>query len=417
MEVKEIKEVLAEGLKEAKDEIVKEVTAPMDEIKSSLQLVSERVDKLEALPAEQKAPAVISSSKFMGYHLDKQMADARRMANGNVKKFPVFGNDEKAEEYSKFLISVIRAKKYNDQEAHQHLKEFYTNLKTEQLQEGTSDEGGYLVPEEYKMDIINLAREQFFALRECTVVPMARNSMKLPKEATLAAVAWHSEEGTITAGEPTFAELDLDTKRLDGYARVTNELLQDSMIDIAGILSEQFSYAINEELDNQVLNGTGDPVSGLLTAAAGFSTALTGDDFSTLSADNLSAAIYKVVPGYEKGNGKFVLGRLGLHYTRILKDSNNGYVFAKPGNGVPGTVWEYPYILSTKVTNTSAASTALAIFGNFKYFYIGNRIGSMSLDVDPYGLFTTYATRFRIVTRWALAIAQSGAFCRITTSA
>lgn len=239
--------------------------------------------------------------------------------------------------------------------------------------------------------------------------------MNVPAELTLAAVSWTAEETGATAGEPTFGEVELNAKKLDGYARVTNELLEDSDYDIVSLLTEQFAYAVAVELDNQVLNGSGDPTSGVLTAKAGNSVITNGDAFSTIGADDFSEAIYKVGAKYRMG-AKFVLGNIGLHYARTLKDSNNNPIWAHPAQAQPGTVWGVPIIESEQITDTTGASTAFAAYGNFKRVLIGRRKGAMRLDVDPFGLFKENATRFRIVTRWDIEVAVAAAFARIVTS-
>lgn len=411
-----VKEGLGEFRKEVSTEIKTSVEKALEPVSETLKKVSERVEAIEKLPASRLGFNVNSiPTHYKGYDLRKQLARGRNLAAQNPRLFPIFGNDEKAEEYSKWLISFIKARTRNDLEAMADLKEFYT--KTNQLQEGTAGEGGYLVPDEFTWDIVGLARNRSFALDSCSVINMKTDQMYLPSEATLAAVAWTAEEGGTTAGEPTFGQVSLAAKRLDGYARVTNELLNDSAMDIVGMLTEQFGYAVALELDNQVLNGTGDPVSGVLTSAVGSDIKLASGltNFSSISADYLSSAIYSLESGYVNGS-KFIINRIGLHYIRTLKDSQNRPIFADIAGRVPGTIYEYPYFMSEKITNTSAAETCMAAFGNFKYFYIGRRLGVGALDVDPYGGFTTYTTRFRLVTRWALAIGNSKAFARILTA-
>ena len=413
----QIKEALQEGLTGFKEEVKAEVKTTVEEVsKQGLEEVTKRIDAIERLPISRLGVNVnFAPSTYKGYKLEHQLEKARNYAAKNPREFPIFSNDEKANEYAKFMLAFIKAKTRQDMGALADLKEFYQ--KTNQLQEGTAGEGGYLVPDEYAWEMVKLARNATFALGACSVIPMNSDQMYLPSEATLAAVAWTSEESAATAGEPTFGQVSLTAKRLDGYARVTNELLNDSAIDIVGILTEQFGYAVAEELDNQVLNGTGDPVSGVLTSAAGadvkFASGKT--NFSEITADHVSEAVYNLEPGYQAG-AQFILNRLGMHYVRVLADSNGNKIFAQPGGSVPGTIWEYPYFVSHKITNTSAAETALACVGNFKYFYIGRRLGVSSLDVDPYTNFTKYATQFRIVTRWGLAVGNANAFARILTA-
>lgn len=413
LDLTQIKSAVAESLTEFKDA----QKAQLDGIEQSVKSVVDRVEKIEKLPLNQRLFNINTTPKtYLGYNLEKQLAKVRNIAARHPGEFDVFSSDEKSMEFAKFFLMLIKAnRKTPDIQAQADLHEYYQ--KTNQMQEGTNSEGGYLVPDEFFSDIIKLARSRTFALRECTVIPMNSDTMYIPTELTKAAVAWTAEETAATAGEPTFGRVQLTAKRLDGYARVTNELLEDSSIDIVGMLAEQFGYAVDEELDNQVLNGTGDPCSGVLTSAAGTDVKFgsTKTNFSEITADDVSQAIYALEGNYGDG-AMFVLNRIGMHYMRTLADDNGQKIFAQPGGSVPGTIWEYPYFVSHKITNTSAAETAFAAVGNFKYFIIGRRKGSMGLAIDPYGLFLENATRFKIVTRWGLAIGQSAAFARILTA-
>lgn len=109
-------------------------------------------------------------------------------------------------------------------------------------------------------------------MQKCTVLNMSSKQLVLPAESSIVTTSWTDEAGTISASNPTFGQVTLTAKKLAGLTEgVSNELLMDSAIDIVGMLTEQFMYAIGQELDNQVLNGTGNPCSGVLTAASGFS--------------------------------------------------------------------------------------------------------------------------------------------------
>lgn len=407
-----VSEALAPVAKEVKD-----VSTKVSTIEKDTNDLKARLEKIERTPLVKESINVNTiSDTFKGYKLSKQLGRFRDMAAKDAHTFEVFGNEEKANEYAKFMIAFIKARVHNDADAKAYLSEFYQKAN---LAEGATATGGALVPDQYVWEMCMLARNATFALRECSILPMSTDQMYVPAELTLASVAWTTPEtGQMTAGEPTFAQVSLAAKRLDGIATITNELLNDSAVDIVSILSEQFGYAVAYELDNQVLSGTGTPVSGLTTAACGYSVVMASGstNFSAVTANHFSEAIYTLTSG-DLANARFIINRIGLHYARVLKDSNGQYIFAQPGAGVPGTIWEYPYFMSEKITNTTAVSTALAVFGNFKKYYIGRRLAAGSLDVDPYGKFDYYQTRFRIVSRWALAVGRSTAFVRVMTAA
>lgn len=426
---KGISDEISKGIEDLKKSMDSEKAAKEQEIKAlkdQLSLVNEKLAKLEALPVGKGAPGHVhnyGSQKFLGRDLKHQLVGIRDKAAENPKRFPMFANDEKAEGFAKFMLAVIDAGARNpSNEAKEYIAKVLENdlVAKTAMNEATTTQGGFLVPTEYQWDLIMLSRDKTWALQECSVVQMGTNDLRLPTETALATVAWNTEGNAAGESEPTVGQVQLTAKKLDAYAIVSNELLQDSYVDVSGMLSNQFSYGISLELDNQVLNGDGTKLgSGVLTAAAGFSVIMTGSgsgSFSSISADNLSLAAESVDEMYAP-NGRFVYNKLIQHYIRTLKDSQGRYVYANPGNGVPGTIWEYPRIVSSKGPKTTAVSTAFVGFGDFKYYYIGRRVGAMMLEVDPYGLFTAGQTRYRVITRWAGKIAQANAFCRVLTGA
>jgi HK97 family phage major capsid protein len=413
----ELKKALGETV-EPVTKAVKEVGEKMVATEKAVSDLAGRVEAIEKMPAA-TAPAVIQSKQYKGYNISKQGANLREAASKTPHQFEAVSTEEGADRMAKFMIDMIKARKFGNEQAKADLQKFYEEMGQKAVfAEGADATGGYVVPDEYIWDMVQLAREATFALRECTVIPMGSDTLYVPTEAGLATVAWRAEAGAVAAGEGSFGQVKLTAKSLAGLATISNEMLADSRIDIVSMLNEQFGYAIAYELDNQVLNGTGDPVSGLLGAACGYSVVMaTGStNFSAITADHLNAAIVKLTSG-DMAGAKFILNRLGAGYVRTLKDSQGRPIFAFPSASIPGTIYEYPYFVSEKVTNTTAVSTATALFGNLKKFLIGRRLGVTSIDVDPYGLFSTNSTRFRIATRFGLAIGRASAFARIITAA
>lgn len=397
-------------------------------VKSAIEPIEKRLDDVEGkMKAFERAPSgqqnklfnvnTRSGETYEGYKLFNQGEKIRSFVEQNPREHGKMATDEGFEEYCKFMIDFVKGKVFNNVEANMRLQKRQSEMiaKASDLAEGTSNLGGYLVDPEFQPTLVKLIREKSFALQECTVVPMGSQVLNLPKEASLVSTAWIDEAGTITASNPTFGQVQLTAKKLAGLTGgVSLELLADSELDIVSMLTEQFAYAKALELDNQVLNGTGSPVSGMLTAKAGYSVIMTADAFSAITADDLSLMMSKL-SDQEVVNAKWVFNKLITHYIRTLKDSQNNYIYAKPGNGVPGSIWELPYIQSVKGPSTTGTSTAFVSLGNWKKFYVGRRRGEMTLDVDPYTNFATGQVRFRMFTRWGLNAADANAFVRLVT--
>jgi len=132
----------------------------------------------------------------------------------------------------------------------------------------------------------------------------------------------------------------------------------------------------------------------------------------------LSLMIAKL-DGLRKQGAQYFMNGAILHYVRTLKDSQGRPIFMDShyGAGVPGTIFGYPYNEVVKMPSTTGANTAFIVFGNMRCFGLGRRVQNSALQVDPYGLWTTNRTRFKIYNRWALKVAQPYGFCRLLTNA
>jgi HK97 family phage major capsid protein len=338
---------------------------------------------------------------FLGYNLENQGLDLK------VK------DDEKREKYAKFILAVVRA---SDRIPNMDAAQFLHDLgaKTAMV-EGTSQYGGYLVPEEYTAEILAFARDVSQALQMCRIWPMSSDVRRIPAELTNISVTWPSEGSAPTESEPTVAEVELTAKKLGAYGIVSNELLQDSMVDVVSWLTEQMGEAKGLELDNQVLNGTGSPCSGILTAKCGYSVVMASETaFSAVTCTYISEMMSKLSEIKLRG-AVFTMHRTVFHYLRSAKDSNQAFVYAQPGASMPETIWGLPYRINEKAPTTSAANTAFISLGNWRYFCLGRRLQSMTLDLDPYTYFKESKTQFRNIDRWGLAIGLANGFVRFMT--
>lgn len=401
---------------------VTELGTKVAEVGTKVTEIEGRMARIEALPAVQSrgAPAILTfPNKYKGYRLGRMLGFARETASKNPHHFEMFKSEEHIDNYCKFVIDTIRALKFQDAESKQALHDMYDQMPETKasLAEGADATGGYLVPVEYQWDIIALARSRAYFLQIAKVYEMSALQMKVPTEASLATIYWKGEASQMTQGDPTFSQVDLTAKKATALAVASNEMIADSAIDIASLLTEQFAYGIAIDIDNQALNGTGDPVSGLLVGSiVSQAVTMSGASMSTVTATNLSEMIYNLSES-DLPNARFMIARLLLHYIRSLKDSNNNPIFAMPGATVPGRIYEFPYVMSEKISNTDGASKTCGLFGDFQKYIIGRRKGDMTLDIDPYGRFDYDQTRFRMVTRWAFALGRGSAFCKIKTSA
>lgn len=424
--VEAIKSAVKDQIDPLKAEI-KTATEKNAELQEKLAKAEGKLELIEKSPVFQ-GPAIRRSQEYKGYKLSKMLVggaeggrNLRDIFSAKGAGFGALATEEGQDEYAKLMIDIIkgldRPNRPGCPEAKKSMAErMETFRKTNQINEGTASEGGYLVAPEYQWDIIKLARNRSYALQLCRVVNMVSNTQYVPTEATHGVSTWEAEAATKTSSEPTFGQVRLDAKKNFCLARITNEELADTSVDLVGLLTEQFAYATGQELDSKMLLGTGSPWSGLLSTVTQSVILAAGGSVSTLTFTDLSNVIAQIVEARLEG-ASWLVSRGAKHYIRSLKDTQGRPVFAMPGNGVPGTIWEYPYYQSEKMPNVDSVSNKQILFGNFNYAILGRRKGAMTIDVDPYGLFDSDMVRFRMTTRWAFANADASAFCMVKTAA
>lgn len=275
------------------------------------------------------------------------------------------------------------------------------------------------VPDIVMDEVLHYARERSTVLQLASVWPMISEKESFPAETTKSSSAWGN---TTSESDLVVGEVELTAQELSTYKAVKNATLADSRTDIVSWLVEALAEGSALEVDNEAFNGDGyasdGACSGILSTA-GYSVVMASGStaFSAITADHLSELISKLDGRLKEGARFFMNGSI-LHFIRILKDTNDNPVYIPNYSSPAGaTIHGYPYSENVKMPSTSAANTAFLFFGNLKHFAVGRRLDTTSLQVDPYGLWTTNRTRFKLYQRWALQNALPNGFARLLTAA
>jgi HK97 family phage major capsid protein len=271
------------------------------------------------------------------------------------------------------------------------------------------------LPKPIEAEILAFAREVSVVLQYARVWPMVSDKMGIPSETGAVTVGWGN---TTYEKEPEVTEVELSASELSAFSVVKNATLADSVSDIVGWLNSALSEAAGLELDNQAFNGTGSPFYGLLNATYGayYPVVLAGALVAEMTADDLSNMIAKL-DGLKKQGARFFMNGQILHYVRTLKDDQNRPIFTETiGSAVPGTIWGYPYSESIKMPSAPAANTPFMVFGNLRYFGLGRRLDVATLGVNPYLLWETNRTAFKLYQRWAMKVGLRKGFARALTA-
>jgi HK97 family phage major capsid protein len=186
-----------------------------------------------------------------------------------------------------------------------------------------------------------------------------------------------AQKGVILAENTAVAEQDLvfGQLTLDAYKysskmiRVSVELMQDSAINLAEFIGRKLAERL-ARIHNQHFTtgtGTGQPM-GVVTASTLGKTGATGQT-TTVIYDDLVDLVHAVDPAY-RANGRFMFNDASMAKIRKIKDANNLPLFT-PGFAyrAPDTILGYPITVNQDmaVMGTSAKSI---LFGDFNKYWI-----------------------------------------------
>jgi len=241
------------------------------------------------------------------------------------------------------------------------------------LSTSPDSDGGYLVPVEFERQIIvGLEEANVFRSLAKTITTSAER--KIPVAATHSTAQWTAENAAYTESDPTFAQKTIDAFKLTDLAKVSNELLQDSMFDIEAYLAAEISraFGVAEEEAFCVGNGTGKP-TGVFTASGG-QLGVTATSASAITVDNVIDLIYSLKSAYRR-NAVFLMNDVTVSALRKLKDNNGAYLWQPSVQaGQPDRLLGYP--LNTSPYAPVVAANALPIaFGDFSNYWIADRMG------------------------------------------
>lgn len=306
----------------------------------------------------------------------------------------------------------------------QQLRTFHEEVRTKaNLSEGTTTAGGYLVPEEFKAEILRLAPTYGVIRREARMIPMAYDIINIPAAGTTDQSAiWTNEAAQIKQTNPTFRQVTLTINKLAAIPKVTNELLADANVEVVQYLAEIIAEAFAKEEDNQAFNGSGSPFVGVLQATGSPARAHAGGTAAqSLSYQDLINATGDLYDTALNG-AKFYFNRSMLAHIRGLITTAGAPIFGAVSNEVAGFPLVGVEMLPIK-TNAAAASTAYAIFGNLRKGVMMGERGTISIKlsdaatVDSDNLFEKDMSALRAIERVCLGVALPSSYVRITTGA
>lgn len=206
-------------------------------------------------------------------------------------------------------------------------------------------------------------------------------TLKFPRLTSLGALsqanARVAELGTIQKGNPTFDQISLDAYKYGQISQSTREVIEDSVIDMRGLLGDVLGRNMANYLgyDLTLGDGSGKP-RGLVTVAAASGqtvTSGTGVTGKPANLDEILTLISKLPIPYRRG-AKFLMNDSTTWTLRKFKvnasTGENAYAWQPslvPGG--PDTLMGYPVMLDPNIAATGVNNVSV-IFGDFSMYYV-----------------------------------------------
>ena len=319
------------------------------------------------------------------------------------RKFGVFPTDDdpdgkKVEEMSsdekilKFFQAVI-------------FKDFATLSELKALGETTNTAGGYLVPPEFRAQLIEELPKITVMRQVATIIPVNAPSGNLPKVTAKPTVTIGSENTVITETSATFGELTWQLQRLNALIPMSRELVADAKVDIVSLIRRWFAEAIAQKEDELFTNGTGtgEP-EGFRVNTVNIATIALGDATNggaTPTYDNIVDLIASVQPQYRR-RCVFMTSPKGESILMKIKDGQGRPLFTQAQDGGI-RILGYPLVVNANIPENLNATGAgknnetEIWFGDFSYYWVFDKQEyAVETTTEGYGAFEKHQVVMKV---------------------
>lgn len=284
------------------------------------------------------------------------------------------------------------------------------------LAERVPSEGGFLVPETLRSEILMVALENAIVRPRARVIPM--DSLRVPyptiddtshTSSVYGGVIgfWTEEAAALQASQPAFGRIVLEAKKLTGYTEIPNELLQDAVEALDQWFSEMFPLALAwfEDIAFISGDGVGQP-QGYLNSPCSVTVTRAGStkvQFADIAAmyprmlpSSLRTAVWVCSPDVIGQLLQLVLGTLGTNAVAPP-------LWLQAVNGEASATLAPDYLLLGRPLFVTEKHPALGsqgdmAFVDFGYYLLGDR-QSMQVSSSEHYKFANDLTAFRVVER------------------
>jgi HK97 family phage major capsid protein len=302
---------------------------------------------------------------------EKPVIHATAVQHRNLKGFKGPKANEDAYKSGRWLFATV----FGHQESRSWCQDH--GIETRVMSSNNNFLGGAVVPQEFSRSIIDLREEYGVFRANSKVVPMASDSMIVPRRDGGLTAYFVKDNDEITASDKAWSQVEMTARKIAALAKWSNELNEDAIIAIADDLASEIAYAFATKEDQCGFLGDGTSTYGGITGvipkindgshAASIYTTLTGNtSFATLDIADFVGAT-SLLPEFASMNAKWYISKAGFASSmQNLAYSAGGNTVTNIGGGMGLSFLGYPVVISQVLnsTLTTQTGTVIALFGD-----------------------------------------------------
>jgi HK97 family phage major capsid protein len=191
-----------------------------------------------------------------------------------------------------------------------------------------------------------------------------------------------SENVAYGKSDESWSKTNIGAYKYGVIVEATNEIVDDSQLDILGILAQDAGEAVADKVmaDLLVGNGTGKPW-GWITRSTG---SVNAANLAGVSTDNLIDLQHSILRPYRK-NAVFMTSDSAVQGLRKLKDTTGNYIWQPSLQaGAPDTILGTPILTDPNIV-TSGAGAKVLVYGDPSKYLIRQVKNLRVVRSDEYG--------------------------------
>lgn len=288
------------------------------------------------------------------------------------------------------------------------------------LRESSDAAGGYLVPTTFEARVFEAFDDFSEIVSNADIVPMTSKTQKLNELVAKVQVYKTAELGQATASQPTFGEPVLTTEKYMGSTTMSEELIEDSEVDIITSLSrqyaEQLAYKLQDSLVNSVVSGS----EGILVVSGVSSVALiTTGSYANTNWDDLAAMQVKLFKSWNKSEvktAKYYMSMDTYQTIRTRKAAGDGNYFLMPQvptKDMPAMAWGSPIVVLNEFPSPTVTSSKFVVYSDLSKHLVVGRRRPLRIKVNTQG---TSADGTNLNTQDARELVMTARFAQVTVN-